>query len=191
MHAVLEAYGRDPAMRQLEDPEAIHAATTSLLAAEAAARFGSPTRGTVALQLKQAEHRLLHFAQDQAQEMAQGWRIHAVEWSPSAGSVPLSMDGVDFSLRGVVDRIDRREVDGRVEWRILDYKTADRPYDKKHCVGSRTKRWADVQLALYPALTAETTGPPRLEVGREDLQVGYWNLGIGEGREHGITRIEF
>ncbi len=191
LHAVLEAYGRDPAMRQLEDPEAIHAATTSLLAAEAAARFGSPTRGTVALQLKQAEHRLLHFAQDQAQEMAQGWRIHAVEWSPTAGPVPLTMGGVDFRLRGIVDRIDRREVDGRVEWRILDYKTADRPYDKKRCVGSRTKRWADVQLALYPALTAETTGPPRLEVGREDLQVGYWNLGIGEGREHGITRIEF
>jgi hypothetical protein len=101
------------------------------------------------------------------------------------------MDGVEFQLRGIVDRIDRREVDGRVEWRILDYKTADRPYDKKRCVGGRTKRWTDVQLALYPALTAETTGPPRLEAGREDLHVGYWNLGIGEGKEHGITRIDF
>ncbi len=191
LHAVLEAYGRDPAMRELEDPEAIHAATTTVLAELAAARFGSPTRGTVSLQLKQAEHRLLHFAQDQAREMAQGWRIHAVEWSPTAGSVPLTMDGVEFQLRGIVDRIDRREVDGRVEWRILDYKTADRPYDKKRCVGGRTKRWTDVQLALYPALTAETTGPPRLEAGREDLHVGYWNLGIGEGKEHGITRIDF
>lgn len=190
LHEVLEQFGRDSQAITWTDAAKLHAYLAKLLRKESALRFSESPRATVALQLEQAEYRLLRFAQRQAVMAEDGWRVHAVEWSPEADSVPLSFHGVDFSLRGRIDRIDRRERDGLTEWRIIDYKSGDKPMNVGRCVLARKLVWKDVQMALYPQLASPLIGRVPAEELPAHIQVCYWNLGASEDSDS-FTPLEW
>jgi RecB family exonuclease len=120
------------------------------LRARAAAEFGARPLPAVTLQVAQLEHRLRLFAARQAERAAEGWRIHAVEWKPSA-PVRLEVDGTPIEISGKLDRIDRHP-DGR--WAILDYKTGDKKKSPRdaHRKKDKAKSWIDLQLPLYRLL---------------------------------------
>jgi RecB family exonuclease len=85
-----------------------------------------------------------------------------------AGEAPIR-------LKGRIDRIDRRERDGALEWAILDYKAGEDPKSPKsaHLAGDGSFR--DLQLPLYGLLAAE------LEMG-EAPSFGYVALGNDAAR---------
>lgn len=180
MHEVLEQFGRHEEAPTWTDAQQLHRFLVELLSAEAKKRFGDPPRGTVGLQLQQAEDRLRRFALRQVALVEEGWRIHAVEWSPQDNSVPLEFHGTSFRLGGRIDRIDRREHNGQVQWRIIDYKSGDKAMELKSCVMTRKLIWKDAQMALYPHLAAPLIGRVPLEDMPQSTEVCYWNLGASD-----------
>jgi ATP-dependent helicase/nuclease subunit B len=180
VHEVLEQFGRHEEAPTWTDAQQLHRFLVELLGAEAKKRFGDPPRGTVGLQLQQAEYRLWRFALRQVRLVEEGWRIHAVEWSPQEDSVPLDFHGTAFHLGGRIDRIDRREHEGQVQWRIIDYKSGDKAMDLGRCVMPKKLVWRDVQMALYPHLAAPLIGRVPLEDMPQSTEVCYWNLGASD-----------
>ncbi|MFZ4575137.1 MAG: PD-(D/E)XK nuclease family protein, partial [Phycisphaerales bacterium] len=145
IHEALRDFGRGSA-RHSTDPDEIRDAVITAFDAHAADRFGANPPAPVWLQLRSARLRLESFAPHQARWRSQGWKIHSTEWRPDPEHpASITVDGIDFGLRGSIDRIDKNE-QGDVA--ILDYKTSDsatRP-EKSH----RTRdRWIDLQLPLY------------------------------------------
>ncbi|MFK5956700.1 MAG: PD-(D/E)XK nuclease family protein [Planctomycetota bacterium] len=185
LHDVLERFGADETLRQLQDEEEIRKSVVALLHQEAAQRYGDHPRSLVKLQLMQAEHRLALFAKEQALVREDGWEIHAVEWSPEGESVPLEFEGVSFRVRGRIDRIDRRDLRGVVEWRIIDYKSGDKKRKKGDCWMKVKKQWKDIQLAIYPYLARGITGGRGPATEGDTVSVVYWNLGAHES-SHGM-----
>ena len=87
------------------------------------------------------------------------------------------VDGVPMPLRGRIDRIDERDVDGRTERALLDYKTGDKPKTPDRVHRSRAG-WRDLQLPLYLMLAGE--------LGEEEpAKLGY----IGIGAESSAVRL--
>ena len=185
LHDVLERFGSDELLRELQDEEEIRKAVVAILHQEAAERYGNHPRSLVKLQLMQAEQRLALFSAEQARVREDGWEIHAVEWSPEGESVPMEFEAVSFRVRGRIDRIDRREVDGAVEWRIIDYKSGDKKRKKSDCWMKVKKQWKDIQLAIYPYLARSLTGGRGPATEGEAVSVVYWNLGAHES-SHGM-----
>ena len=177
LHAVLDRFAKDPELRNLATADAIHRALVPILHEEARRRFGVAPLPMVRLQLAHAETRLRWFAHQQEELFADGWRIQESEWSPDSGSVPLEFSDVPFRLRGTIDRIDRREKDGHVEWRIIDYKTGDKRKALGDLWQKKNRRWLDVQMALYPQLAKEMTGGRGFPVADGAVRATYWNLG--------------
>ena len=160
-HQVLEDFGRDEAARSLADASRIARLLMQALDRRVARTYGDTALPAVAVQVEQLRRRLGGFAEWQARRTAEGWRIHAVEWSPPGGGVDLDVDGVPFGLRGRIDRIDVH-ADGR--WSVLDYKTSDRDVRKQEPKAShrrRDGRWTDLQLPLYRLLVAPLAADQR------------------------------
>ncbi|MDA1113938.1 MAG: PD-(D/E)XK nuclease family protein [Planctomycetota bacterium] len=186
LHDVLEHFGSDETLRELQDAEEIRKAVVGFLHEEAAKRYGEQPRSLVQLQLIQAEHRLALFAQEQAKVRAEGWEIHAVEWSPEGKSVPLEFEAESFRVGGRIDRIDRRVHGASVEWRIIDYKSGDKKREQKDCWMRVKKQWMDIQLAIYPYLARSLTGGRGPAMKDGPVSVVYWNLGAHES-SHGMS----
>lgn len=162
-HDALMVLGEAP-LRTAHDPSLLRRALQEKLETRARERFGSQPGAAVQLQLRHLARRLERFAEVQAEQARQGWCIDQVE---QALTVTLQVDDLPFVLEGRVDRIDRHD-DGR--YRILDYKTQDKPRDPEH--SHRTKgenglTWVDLQLPLYRTLAAAAQIPP------QQCQVGY------------------
>mgnify|MGYP002626079825 CR=1 FL=1 len=135
--------------------------------------FPRPRGARLLLQLDAAAKRLRRFAAIQAMWAADGWRIACEPEFRFSGVRPFAGTSEDVPFKGSVDRIDeRRGEDGRMEYRLIDYKTWDRrqgaakrilaggaaeerhaarlrlpttPPDEK----GRRKRFLSVQLPLY------------------------------------------
>jgi ATP-dependent helicase/nuclease subunit B len=142
-HAVLRRFGERGPRDSLDERE-IAAFLRDTLDELAGERFpdGLPA---VAIQLEQLRYRLGLFAAAEAQRRRQGWRIHAVEWSPPEERWTFDVDGTPVRIRGQIDRID---VHGDGRWAILDYKSGDgvKSPEKAHRRGGA---WVDLQLPLY------------------------------------------
>jgi RecB family exonuclease len=172
-HDVFKAFGASDA-RDSTDASEIARFARSALEEIALARFGRRPLPAVGLQVRQLARRLDVFAREQAKRAAQGWRIVAVEWAPSA-PVALDLGGGErpMLLRGKIDRIEARETRGGArEWAILDYKTS-----KPDAARARSGEWRDLQLPLYTLLAREIVGdePPALgifTVGKETANTG-------------------
>lgn len=81
-------------------------------------------------------------------------------------------DGPGLQLQGMIDRIDLLRIDGRVFFRIIDYKTG-------HCPGKRqVEDGLALQLPLY-ALAAQKHILEDLHA--EPLDAAYWGLRDGKG----------
>ena len=171
-HRALELYGRDPAARDLTDPDELAEALTVFLDRATAEAVGTEPSIAVRLQKHLLERRLRLMAPDLACRRREGWEMVHLEWSPAADAeCAFDVDGVPVRLRGVIDRIDIRGD----EWTILDYKTGAR--DAKGPAATHRRRsgeWTNLQLPLYRRLAA-SLGPPRA------IHFGYLTLPEKEG----------
>ncbi|MFT7478636.1 MAG: ATP-dependent helicase/nuclease subunit B [Gammaproteobacteria bacterium] len=180
-HEVLQRFGQDESAREEHDAERITAFLSDTLRDLGTAVYGRRPLPAIQLQLAQLEFRLGAFAAKQAIRRANGWRIHAVEWEPSGGSIAFPVDGKPIQLRGRIDRIDKHEASGA--WAIWDYKTGEivkKPLNAHRKAGGT---WIDLQLPLYTYLVTELIGDAKPEelgyiaVGRERRNVGFLDVG--------------
>jgi ATP-dependent helicase/nuclease subunit B len=165
-HAALEAMGREPALRDCTDARTLREFLHEELERAVQARYGAELSLPLVVQLESARQRLSRVAEVQARERANGWVLAEVEWRfPQAP--PLVLGGL--VVHGKIDRLDRHEQTGA--WRLLDYKTSDKPASPReaHCrlarraiapgfarfaVNGRDREWLDLQLPLYLWATA-------------------------------------
>ncbi len=165
IHSILEAFGKDETMRNLDDPDSINDALIHLLDLETKSQFGTMPTAAVAVQTQLLHPRLGWFATQQALRRRQGWSIAHTEWSPEKSSqISILVDGVPMGLSGKIDRIDTHE-DGR--FAVIDYKTgkvedALKAHQKKDT-------WLKLQLPLYRFLVHQL-------VGNHELLLGYAGL---------------
>jgi ATP-dependent helicase/nuclease subunit B len=193
MHAALEAFARDEAIRESTDAAAIGRFTVERLDEWLAKNYGANRPLPVAVMAEAARNRLAAFAQAQAALRAEGWRVRYVEatFAELLGK-PFRLDEGGVEIRGKIDRIDFHEEHG---WRILDYKTSTKaktPHEAHLATmrsGSawppafaqldgtdgngraRALRWVDLQLPLYRHLFGVAQGEPF-----ERVRLAYFNL---------------
>jgi RecB family exonuclease len=160
-HDVLEAFGREEALREATDPRLIQEYLKDCLSRLARERYGRRPLPAVTLQLEQLDFRLARFADEQGKRVQDGWRIEHVEWKPEGGTVELDVDGEPILLKGRIDRIDRHVNGG---WAIWDYKTGEEV--KSPEAAHRTRgEWRDLQLPLYALLCSELGWTDEPEIG--------------------------
>lgn len=150
-HEVLERFG-ECELKDSSDESEIRLYLHEQASRLAKQRFGLHPKPTVQVQIAQLKSRLAAFATQQAKWRQAGWTIMKTELTEDHGE--LIVDGEPMRLRGRIDRIDRRTVDGIVEYALLDYKTSDKaasPDDKhlKKRDGKVREHWVDLQLPLY------------------------------------------
>lgn len=161
-HDVLEDFGRSE-IADATDAAVIEALLDERLDARAAGRYGRHPRAAVRVQVEQLRRRLARFADVQAAEARDGWRIRG-DLIERRREVAVEVDGESFTIVGRIDRIDQHPERG---YRVLDYKTSDagRSPEQTH---RKQGDWVDLQLPLYLTLTeALGLGTPTL---------GYFNL---------------
>ena len=171
-HAVLEEL-RDPKVAALPAGE-LSAFLQERLDRAAARHLGRERSPAVELQLLHLRLRLERLAHRQAEVHGEGWRVHQVEWSPGEEGRPLEVvNGEAVRLTGRVDRIDLHPVRGC--WRILDYKTGDKPTEAK-AARRRDGSWKDLQLPLYAWMWREHLRETGHEGRDWPIQLAWWNL---------------
>lgn len=170
VHGVLEGFGKDETMRDLDDPAAINEALCDLLDSTTRSMFGATPAAAVQVQVELLRYRLGWFAHHQAQRRREGWSMVQWEWSPSKDNpAVLMVDGEPMGLRGKVDRIDYQESTGR--WAVIDYKTGVVQDPRK--AHMRKDLWCKLQLPLYRHLVKEI-------VGEDSIELGYMGLPVNE-----------
>ncbi len=163
-HGVLEDFGKSP-LADATDAAVIDAFLSERLDAHAGGRFGRSPRPAVRVQVEQLRPRLSRFADTQAAEARNGWRIRT-DLIEKRREAVITLDGQPFTVVGTIDRIDHHPDHG---FRVLDYKTSDTatPPDKTH---RKQGEWVDLQLPLYRTLLE----PMGITVGPSAM--GYINL---------------
>ena len=164
IHAVLQDWA-DSEWVSCDAPNELAEGLKTLLQQRVTTLVGPTPSLPIRLQIREAEHRLVHFAHQQAAHFQAGWRILSRE---EKLSFPVSTAHGEITLVGTIDRIDEHPEWGK---RLIDYKTSDRgakPWNK-HIASPRngTPHWIDLQLPAYQMMT-----------GIEEC--GYWNLPADE-----------
>lgn len=163
LHTVLSQFGTG-ATRHFSSVDLIEETLLNNLHQEALERFGNQLSATVAVQLQMASERLRAFAEWQARQVSDGWKIKFCERSLEY-NVHDAL-GRPLTIVGRIDRIDRHSQSG--EWRVLDYKTSERAQNPKS-THRKKGDWIDLQLPLYRLLIRE--------MGIDsNVQLGYVNL---------------
>lgn len=179
-HKVLECLAEED-VRELTHSAQIEAALRARVDELVRTRFGAHPLPAVHLQAEQLKYRLGLHAQREAERRAQGWRIHAAEWTPPEATSLLEVDGSPMPISARIDRIDSHP-DGR--WAVLDYKTGEKTKDPEKAHRLRNGSWIDLQLPLYRHLTRDLgfEGEPELgyvKLGKEASEMGFavadWN----------------
>lgn len=164
IHLVLDKFGGS-AVRHATEPDAIRSMLIDELHRQALGLFGRSRSATVSVQLKMIESRLSAFAEWQAENAREGWRIIWTEQKLFCDDFRDNRDR-PVRLEGRVDRIDRHLTSG--VHRVIDYKTSETAEEptKTH----RTREgWVDLQLPLYRLLI-------RSLAIRGDVELGYVQL---------------
>ncbi len=150
-HKILELYAHEQIARtkaghsQLSDAGAIRASLEKHFTTYTHHLYGTNVSLGLQLQLEALKSRLLAVASVQAQWAQEGWEIAYTEYRING----VSIEGV--TLHGSVDRIDVRSVDGRKEFRVIDYKTWDKTDKvKDHLLGSKQEAIEFAKLRGFP-----------------------------------------
>lgn len=189
VHGALERWGREEAAaaRPTEDAGAIERSALEHLDRLVADHYPRSRMPALRVQIELARRRLRRFAEIQAEEARQGWKVQLVELAfesrvsdgdDRALQAPRLPAAGGLFLNGRIDRVDRNV--GTGVFRALDYKTsaAADPPTKTHVRGGRRRKstglieWKDLQLPLYRVLLRSMPAP--IAVGPSDL--GYINL---------------
>jgi len=192
LHEAARVLGEE-AHRASTDARALQDALLGRLEHIALALYGRAPEPAVRLQLEQAEMRLVHLANWQAERARRGWRVEHVEWAPPLDdvhgrrrhAVPLPMDpgAAPAWLAGKIDRIDVHVATGRLS--ILDYKSGAKATLPKKALkvpkdgasGPESLQWNDPQLALYCHLAASL-----LRSAKGFPELGYLSLTASEAQ---------
>ncbi|MFN9719923.1 MAG: PD-(D/E)XK nuclease family protein [Planctomycetota bacterium] len=164
MHNVLSEFG-ESRLRGSQNPSEISSFLSQVLQKLSLARFGRTRSATVSVQLRMIESRLEAFAEWQAEQVKNGWRIVHSEQDFRCDDFS-DIRGRRVPLVGRIDRIDRHSQTGA--WRILDYKTSETA-QRPNLTHQSKGEWKDLQLPLYRLLVKEK--------GIEnDVELGYIQL---------------
>jgi hypothetical protein len=145
IHDVLGGFAASPVASSARAGE-IASCLQDLLARFARERFGGRPRVAVALQIEQANRRLSELARWQAEQVRDGWRL-VPERAEARLEAELWVDDEPVRIVGRLDRLDRHPERG---YRLVDYKTAERPRSPERVHrDSKTGEWRDLQLPLY------------------------------------------
>lgn len=180
VHEVVEAFGREPEVRDYTKTEAIEAWLVAKFDAILATRFTGDVPLAVDVQSDSVRKRLGAFARAQAVRRVEGWVIDEVEWD-----FRLEIEGVTF--RGKIDRIDRHEKSG--EWMVWDYKTGKDALKPKshHCVEMRSNTVTPEHLKereefVFPIVKQLSKGPVDKPHLWRDLQLPLYALAMRDKR---------
>lgn len=161
LHEALDLF-QDPAVRAMDDGQALSSILRTELDRLAGERYGSQRPLFLRIQLDAMKQRLHWAAMREVVERQAGWETLHTELDLS---VPL--DGM--VLRGRIDRVDRH-ADGRC--RIVDYKSSAKPVppqrahirrahedhaDYRACPDGK-HTWIQLQLPMYVWMFKESTG---------------------------------
>lgn len=173
-HRILQDFGQSE-FANSPDPVTIRGYLLNSLDHRSRELFGNRPKVAVKLQIRQLALRLSAFAEAQARQIEEGWRIHLVEQSPGEAKVHLPGANPPLQLIGRIDRIDLNVKTGA--WRLMDYKTsskARKPRDA-HYDG---KKWIDLQLPLYRHLAAALDAPSELSFAYFQLPAKRAEVGV-------------
>jgi ATP-dependent helicase/nuclease subunit B len=193
IHIAMQRLAEDSGAAASMDERVIGDFLEAAARSTAHARYGQRLPMLVRLQLESAVQRLRAAAGYEAQSRAEGWRIAEAEvvLGNDAEAHPLLLSGA--RLRGKIDRVEHRHSGGRVDVRLIDFKTSDkadtpmkahvrelkgraklREEDGWKCftnAAGKDCQWLDLQLPLYAAAMAER--------GTTQAGVGYFLLPKG------------
>jgi len=188
LHDTLRDFGNNLEFKDLCDEQQIATALTSIWKQHFSTRFGDNPLFQLIYQREAGIRRLRGVARAQASTRAEGWEIAACE----IRFKDFHVNGM--TIKGQIDRIDRRITEKGVEWRIIDYKSSEKVKhpDKEHyrpinrqddiallgsyehfLVKGKRHRWIDLQLIIYrmALLSAMESGKPELH-GLQGIQPG-------------------
>ena len=185
LHAALEQFGKDVAMRQVADPERIARRLSECLDAHFAASFSDDPEPGLVFQRETARERLRAFATLQAALVADGWVTIEVE-----GRLPkMTCHGVEVG--GRFDRLDYHAASDT--WRVYDYKSFDEIKEpgKVHAtkLKSNSRQNPDFHFTRTEALKSGKTKDYTYRWDDLQLAVYYRNLSDKDARIHG-RRLE-
>ena len=197
-HEVLSRFGRSPAAADT-DEKVIQRYLEDALHKSIAERFGPHPSPAVAVQAEQLRIRFHRFAQWQAQQVQEGWRVMAEHVESTFQRVINLSGGRTITLVGRIDRIDHHPEHG---YQILDYKTGEKAKtpEKLHREGKgRAKRWVDFQLPMYRWLAETVLGDGSVTLGylllpKQSHDVGFaqapWGTGeVTEGIDQAMAVV--
>lgn len=197
IHAALESYGRDEAMRRSTDAGAIAAFFEAALDRWLEQGFGETLSTPLLVQREAARRRLARWAAIEAEQRALGWEILEVESvlggeDAPGGGPPFAIGGMPVS--GRIDRIERHPDAGL---RVFDFKTLSpvengtiKTVARFHLANLRrsddpatlpdwildvdsrgkSRRWIDLQIPLYHLALSQ-------RFPRTPIAAGYATLG--------------
>lgn len=203
VHAALESFGQDDALRLSTDAAEIATGFEAEIDRWLAQRFGPRLSTPLLIQREAALRRLAHWSRIEAAQRAEGWEILEVESALGKDDWPFQIAGMP--VHGRIDRIERHPSLGL---RVFDFKTLSpmengriKTVDSYHLANirrtddpaalpewSRTtdargkeKRWTDLQIPLYHiALAQRFPGEPvaagYVTLGRtvEEVRIDLW-----------------
>lgn len=149
-HDVLYDFALDPNVKDSENGTEIAEYLSAVLDKHVDEHFQKSRLPAVTVQIEQLRNRLKLFADLQAQQRAEGWRIVFAEQEVFH---ELIVDGKPFTINGIIDRVDRHETTGQIF--VWDYKTSDAGDEPEYTHWSPKKGWVDLQLPLYRHLVTE------------------------------------
>ncbi len=168
-HDVLEEFGNSE-VKDSRNAKEISEFLSSALDRWQRFRYRGSRLPAVRIQIEQLRYRFDRFAELQAERAREGWRIVAVE---QYHEHPLMVDGLPFTIRGTIDRVDvNDQLGGRVA--IWDYKTSDAGSSPRKTHYSKQKGWLDLQLPLYRYLASQINVLADYDLSVPDL--GYIKL---------------
>ncbi|MGJ8656534.1 MAG: PD-(D/E)XK nuclease family protein [Akkermansiaceae bacterium] len=166
IHATVENFGKDPAIRDSTSAKEIQNHLDLLLEQEIFIRYGANPHLAIRIQADIAKSRLHKLATLQAQEATDGWRIIDVELD-IGNKIHWDINGHPIKMQ--IDRVDRHIHTGEI--RVMDYKSSGKASDplKAHITNfnpdqnrpicgdllpkaprGRTERtWQNLQLPIY------------------------------------------
>jgi ATP-dependent exoDNAse (exonuclease V) beta subunit len=150
LHLCLESLITSPVAASTEAKE-ISEWLTNHLKEIARKKFGVSPTPALQIQLEQAVRRLEAFAEHQAVQASNGWRIKHIELKvEKTDGIVLDIDGKPMIIHGRIDRIDYNQRNGM--YAVWDYKTGDSAGKPKEAHLNRSGNWTDWQLPLYGLL---------------------------------------
>lgn len=180
VHNVLETWGQSE-FRDSENEDEIRDFLLTELRSRAHefADANGKLKPAMQIQLKQIELRLSQFARKQAAWRADGWEIVAIEelceYRWPTGIEDEDGNEIMFSISGKIDRVDRRQANGFVEFAVLDYKTSASGAAPKDTHGPKKDEWTDLQLPLYRHLATAIESLDGFDPSAQ-VQLGYVTL---------------